>query len=79
MNDQAIRRALLRRSCPVRGPFEPGQLVMYWLSDPKPAGKKQADGMDRPKSLYRKAKQPFGYPMLNDFSSVHQKAFAPHP
>jgi hypothetical protein len=30
-NDQAIRRALLRRSCPVRGPFEPGQLVMYWV------------------------------------------------
>ena len=30
-NDQLIRRALLRRSCPSRGPFEPGQLVMYWL------------------------------------------------
>ena len=30
-NDNAIRRALLRRSCPTRGPFEPGQLVMYWL------------------------------------------------
>eukprot|EP00435_Cladocopium_sp_Y103_P034646 s733_g9.t1 len=30
-NDQAIRRALLRRSCPVRGPFLPGQLVMYWV------------------------------------------------
>ena len=30
-NDQAIRRALLRRTCPVRGPFEPGQLVMYWV------------------------------------------------
>ena len=29
--DQAIRRALLRRTCPVRGPFEPGQLVMYWV------------------------------------------------
>ena len=24
-NHQAIRRALLRRSCPVRGPFQPGQ------------------------------------------------------
>jgi hypothetical protein len=34
-NDQAIRRALLRRSCPVRGPFEPGQLVMYWVKRPK--------------------------------------------
>ena len=28
-NSEAIRRALLRRSCPVRGPFLPGQLVMY--------------------------------------------------
>ena len=28
-NFEAIRRALLRRSCPVRGPFLPGQLVMY--------------------------------------------------
>ena len=30
-NDNAIRRALLRRSCPMRGPYEPGQLVMYWV------------------------------------------------
>ena len=30
-NHQAIRRALLRRSCPVRGPFHPGQSVMYWF------------------------------------------------
>eukprot|EP00435_Cladocopium_sp_Y103_P041880 s782_g11.t1 len=30
-NDQSIRRALLRRSCPIRGPYVPGQLVMYWL------------------------------------------------
>ena len=30
-NEQAIRRAMLRRSCPVRGPFQPGQLVMYWM------------------------------------------------
>ena len=29
-NSEAIRRALLRRSCPVRGPFEAGQQVMYW-------------------------------------------------
>ena len=28
---QAIRRALLHRSCPPRGPYEPGQLVMYWM------------------------------------------------
>ena len=30
-NDQAIRRALLRRSCPMRGPYNPGQMVMYWV------------------------------------------------
>ena len=30
-NDQAIRRALIHRSCPTRGPYEPGQLVMYWM------------------------------------------------
>ena len=30
-NDASIRRALLRRTCPVRGPFEVGQTVMYWL------------------------------------------------
>ena len=29
-NDAAIRRALHRRSCPTRGPFEPGQQVMFW-------------------------------------------------
>ena len=35
-NDQAIRRALLRRSCPPRGPFQAGQLVMYWKRQGKP-------------------------------------------
>lgn len=34
-NDHAIRRALLRKSCPVRGPYEKGQLVMYWMKAPK--------------------------------------------
>ena len=34
-NDQSIRRALLRRSCPVRGPYLPGQLVMYWTKNPR--------------------------------------------
>ena len=34
-NDQAIRRALLRRSCPARGPFSTGQLVMYWRCQSK--------------------------------------------
>lgn len=29
-NDHSIRRALLHRSCPSRGKFEVGQLVMYW-------------------------------------------------
>ena len=29
-NDQAFRRALLRRSCPLRGPYQKGQTVMYW-------------------------------------------------
>ena len=29
-NEAAIRRALHRRSCPTRGPFEPGQQVMFW-------------------------------------------------
>ena len=29
-NDQAFRRALLRKSCPMRGPFQAGQIVMYW-------------------------------------------------
>ena len=35
-NSDAIRRALLRRSCPVRGPYSPGQLVLYWSKRPKP-------------------------------------------
>ena len=35
-NSEAIRRALLRRSCPVRGPFLPGQLVMYWSKRQRP-------------------------------------------
>ena len=35
-NDQALRRALLRRSCPLRGPFFPGQLVLYWQKRHKP-------------------------------------------
>ena len=29
-NDQAFRRALLRKSCPMRGPYQKGQTVMYW-------------------------------------------------
>eukprot|EP00434_Breviolum_minutum_P029259 symbB.v1.2.025879.t1/scaffold2545.1/size76554/2 len=30
-NDQALRRALYRKSRPTRGPFLPNQLVMYWM------------------------------------------------
>ena len=29
-NAEAIRRATLRQSRPIRGPFQPGQLVLYW-------------------------------------------------
>lgn len=29
-NAEAIRRATLRQSRPVRGPYQPGQLVLYW-------------------------------------------------
>eukprot|EP00435_Cladocopium_sp_Y103_P040825 s2199_g11.t1 len=32
-NDNAMRRALLRRSCPIRGPYQVGQLVMYWIKN----------------------------------------------
>ena len=35
-NSEAIRRAMLRRSCPTRGPFLPGQLIMYWAKRTKP-------------------------------------------
>ena len=31
-----MRRAMLRRSCPMRGPFQPGQIVMYWIKRNKP-------------------------------------------
>ena len=34
-NDQALRRALLRKSRPTRGPFLPNQLVMYWMKRSK--------------------------------------------
>lgn len=34
-NDHAIRRALLRKSCPIRGPYEKSQLIMYWMKAPK--------------------------------------------
>ena len=34
-NDHAIRRALLRKSCPTTAPYEKGQLVMYWMKAPK--------------------------------------------
>ena len=34
-NDHAMRRALLRKSCPARGPFEVGHQVMYWMRNPK--------------------------------------------
>ena len=34
-NNQAIRRAILRRSCPLRGPYEVGHSVMYWVQNPK--------------------------------------------
>ena len=34
-NDHAMRRALLRKSCPARGPFEVGHQVMYWMKNPK--------------------------------------------
>ncbi|CAE7226014.1 unnamed protein product, partial [Symbiodinium necroappetens] len=30
-NSQTIRRALLRRSNPVRGPYKPGDWVLYWM------------------------------------------------
>ena len=34
-NDQALRRALYRKSRPTRGPFLPNQLVMYWTKRSK--------------------------------------------
>ena len=41
-NSQAIRRALLRRSCPSRGPFQVGQQVMYWRHHTK-ANRREGD------------------------------------
>ena len=35
-NSDAMRRALLRKSCPHRGVFHPGQLVLYWVKRSKP-------------------------------------------
>ena len=32
-NNDVLRRAAVRRSCPIRGPFQPGQWVMIWRSD----------------------------------------------
>ena len=35
-NSQALRRATLRRSNPVRGPFEAGMWVLYWVKKSSP-------------------------------------------
>ena len=35
-NAQSIRRALLRRSNPARGPYQPGAWVLYWLQRKSP-------------------------------------------
>ena len=35
-NDDAMRRALLRRSNPQRGPFLPGQWLLYWIKRTNP-------------------------------------------
>ena len=35
-NSDAMRRAILRKSCPHRGSFHPGQLVLYWVKRSKP-------------------------------------------
>ena len=35
-NDQTIRRALLRRSNPPRGPYIPGQWLLYWIKRSNP-------------------------------------------
>ena len=35
-NDQAIRRALLRKSCPNPSPYQPGQMVMFWTKKANP-------------------------------------------
>ncbi|CAE7708982.1 GIP [Symbiodinium sp. CCMP2592] len=35
-NSQTIRRALLRRSNPVRGPYKPGDWVLYWMRKGSP-------------------------------------------
>ncbi|CAE7260810.1 GIP, partial [Symbiodinium necroappetens] len=35
-NNQTIRRALLRRSNPVRGPYKPGDWVLYWMRKGSP-------------------------------------------
>ena len=35
-NSQAIRRAALRRSNPTRGPYSPGQWVLYWIKKSSP-------------------------------------------
>ena len=35
-HESAVRRALLRRSIPVRGPFLPGMWVLYWIKRTNP-------------------------------------------
>ena len=35
-NSQTIRRAILRRSNPTRGPFQPGNWVLYWMQRRSP-------------------------------------------
>ena len=35
-NDEAMRRALLRRSNPTRGPLKPGMWMLYWIKKSNP-------------------------------------------
>ena len=40
-NDQALRRAMLRRSCPQKGRYRPGEWVMVWRSNMRGTGTSQ--------------------------------------
>ena len=94
-NDNAFRRALLGRPRPLRGPFSPNQLVMYWLRRPRanrseggrwhgPAKVLWQEGptavwITHANRLFKVAPESLRAASLREWQSVHGPDFIPEP
>ena len=77
-NDNSIRRALLHRSCPSRGKFEVGQLVMYRRKRSRASRHESGRWHGPAKVVSQDSQSSVWIATLTDFSSVPLKVLDQH-